>query len=134
MVIFSNQVAGLCRSHEDRTIQLPECCDEQLTRNAGGSLTNKSATEVLEAIKKLAVREENAMVARVQLHKMRQGRDKTIHSFCTQLRGQASVCKFLVSCPSCNNEVNYTESMLRDVVTRGLADEDTQLDLLGEKD
>ena len=47
-------------------IQLLECCDENLrkdiTRNAGGSLANKTMDQVLEAIKKLAVREENAMV------------------------------------------------------------------------
>ena len=64
---------------KDKVIQLLECCEEQLrkdlTRTAGGSLTNKTAEEVLEAIKKLAVREENAMVARVQLHNMRQDRD-----------------------------------------------------------
>ena len=82
---------------KDKVTQLLECCDEQLrkdlTRNAGGSLTNKSAEEVLEAIKKLAVREENAMVARVQLHNMRQDRDETIRSFNTRLRGQAGVCK-----------------------------------------
>ena len=41
---------------KDKVIQLLECCDEQLrkdlTRNAGGSLTNKFVEEVLAAIKK----------------------------------------------------------------------------------
>ena len=41
---------------KDLVIQLLECCDEQLrkdlTRNAGGSLANKTADEVLAAIKK----------------------------------------------------------------------------------
>ena len=122
---------------KDKVIQLLECCDEQLrkdlTRNAGGSLTNKPAEEVLEAIKKLAIREENAMVARVQLHNMRQDRDETIRSFSARLRGQAGVCKFFVPCPGCDTEVNYTENVLCDVVTRGLADEEIQLDLLGER-
>ena len=40
---------------KDKVIQLLECCEEQLrkdlTRTAGGSLTNKTAEEVLEAIK-----------------------------------------------------------------------------------
>ena len=60
----------------DKVIQLLECCDEQLrkdlTRTAGGTLTGKTETEVLAAIRNLAVREENAMVARVTLHNMRQ--------------------------------------------------------------
>ncbi len=121
---------------KDKVIQLLECCDEQLrkdlTRNAGGSLTNKSTEEVMEAIKKLAVRDENTMVARVHLHNMRQDRDETIRSFSARLRGQAGVCKFLVACPECNTEVNYTENVLRDLVTRGLADDEIQLDLLGD--
>lgn len=87
----------------------------------------------MEAIKKLAVREENTMVARVQLHNMRQDRDETIRSFGARLRGQAGVCKFLVTCPGCNVEVNYTENVLRDVLTRGLADSEIQLDLLGDR-
>ena len=122
---------------KDKVIQLLECCEEQLrkdlTRTAGGSLTNKTAEEVLEAIKKLAVREENAMVARVQLHNMRQDRDETIRSFCARLCGQAGVCKFLVKCPDCDKDVNFTENVLRDVITRGLVDDEIQLDLLGEK-
>lgn len=60
----------------DKIIQLLECCDEQLrkdlTRNAGGTLTEMAESEVLEAMRRLAVREENTMVARVTLHNMRQ--------------------------------------------------------------
>ena len=134
---WGDYVAATNVTGKEKVIQLLECCDEQLrkdlTRNAGGSLTDKTADEVMAAIKKLAVREENAMVARVQLHNMRQDRDETIRSFGARLRGQAGVCKFLVTCPGCNIEVNYTENVLRDVLTRGLADSEIQLDLLGER-
>ena len=68
------------------------------------------------------------MVTRVQLN-MCQDRDETIRSFGARLRGQAGVCKFLVTCPGCNTEVNYTENVL----TCGLADNEIQLDLLGDK-
>ena len=75
---------------KDKVIQLLECYDEQLrkdlTWNAGGALTDKTGAEVMEAIKKLAVQEENTMVARVQLH-MCQDQDKTIRSFGTRFRG-----------------------------------------------
>ena len=115
--VSSTNVTG-----KDKVIQLLECCDEQLrkdlTWNVGGSLTEKTAAEVMEAIKKLAVREENTMVARVQLHYMRQDQDETIRSFGARLGGQPGVCKFLVTCPGCNAEVNYTENVLRDVLTR----------------
>ena len=122
---------------KNKVVQQLECCDEQLrkdlTRNASGSLTNKAEIEVLAAIKKLAVREENTMVARVQLHNMRQDHNETIRSFGARLRGQAGVCKFLVKCPSCDADVNYTEAILRDVLTLGIADTEIQLDLLGDK-
>ena len=64
---------------------------------------------------------------------MHQDWDETIHNFGAPLRGQASICKFLIKCPGCNMDVNYTENILRDVVTHGLADSEIQLDLLGEK-
>ena len=54
-------------------------------KNARGSLTNKSVDKVMAAIKKLAVREGNTMVTRVQLHSIRQDRDETIRSFGARL-------------------------------------------------
>ncbi len=60
----------------DRVIQLLECCDDKLrrdlTRNTRGTLTEMTEDEVFAAMKRLAVREENTMVARVTLHNMRQ--------------------------------------------------------------
>lgn len=121
----------------DRVIQLLECCDEQLrkdlTRNAGGSLTGMTEDEVFKAIKTLAIREENTMVARVALHNMRQERDEPIRAFGARLRGQAGVCKFTQQCPSCEGTVNYTEAMIKDVLCRGLEDSEIQMDLLSEK-
>ena len=122
---------------KDEVLQLLECCDEQLrkdlTRNAGGSLANKPLQEVMQAIKTLAIRDENAMVARVQLHNMRQDHDETIRSFCARARGQAGVCKFTINCPNCHTVVNYTGNVLCDVLTRGLADGEIQLDLVADK-
>jgi hypothetical protein len=122
----------------DLVIQLLEYCDEQLrkdlTRSAGGSLTNKNEADILAAIKKLAVR-QNIMVARVTLHNMRQDRDEPIRAFRARLAGQAGVCKFIVKCPAenCGQDVNYTDAILRDALTRGIADPDIQLDLLSDK-
>ena len=120
---------------DDCIIQLLECCDEplrkDLTRSAGGSLTTKTVDQVLAAIKQLAVREENAMVARVALHNMSQDRDEPVRSFCARVKGQAGVCKYQIDCPICETEVDYTHCIVRDVLSRGLADSDIQLELLG---
>ena len=114
-----------------------ECCDEQLrkdlTRSAGGSLTGKTADEVMAAIKKLAVRNENTMVARVTLHNMRQDRDEPVRSFCARLQGQAAVCKYIMKCLGCDIDVNYTEPIVRDALAKGLVEPDIQLHLLGDK-
>ena len=118
-------------------VQLLECCEESLrkdlTRAAGGSLTNKTVKEVLAAIRTLAIREENTMVARVTLHNMRQDRDETVRSFGARLRGQANICKFVIPCPNCSTDVSYTDAIMRDVLTKGIADHEIQLDLLGTK-
>ena len=132
---WSEYVKATGITGDDCTIQLLECCDEtlrkDLTRTAGGSLTTKTAQQVLAAIKLLAVREESAMVARVALHNMSQDRDEPVRSFCARIKGQAGVCKYNIACPSCDTKVDYTQCIVRDVLSRGLADSDIQLELLG---
>ena len=65
---WSDYVEATKVTGKDEVLQLLECCDEELrrdvTRMAGGSLTNKTAEEALAAIRTLAVREESPMVAR----------------------------------------------------------------------
>ena len=41
--------------------------------------------------------------------------------------------KHLIKCPSCDDTVDYTEAVLRDVLSRGLDDSELQLDRLGDK-
>jgi hypothetical protein len=69
-------------SGKEKIIQLLECCEEDLrkdlTRTAGGTLSNRPEEEVLAAMKLLAVRQENTMVARVALYEMRQDTDEII--------------------------------------------------------
>ena len=121
----------------DRVLQLLECCDDQfrkvLTRNAGGTLAEMTEDDVFTAMRRLAVREENAMVARVTLKNMRQDQDEPIRAYGARLKGQASVCKYVQQCADCGANVDYTEAILRDVLCRGLEDTEIQMDLLGDK-
>ena len=125
-------------SGENIVIQLLECCEEtlrkDLTRTNGGTLTGKPEVDVLNAIKRLAVREENVMISRVQLNNMKQDRDEPIRNFAARIRGQASVCKYRVKCPNCDHDVNYTDQVLRDAITRGISDQEIQLEILGDQD
>ena len=62
------------------------------------------------------------MVARVTLQEMCQDRDEPV---------QAGVCKYIIKYPNCDHDVNYIDPMVRDVLARGICDNDIQLDLLG---
>ena len=75
------------------------------------------------------VREEKAMVARVALQDMKHDRDETIRSFCARIRGQARVSKFLFQYPNCRNDVDYSDSMIRNSLVWGIEDRDFQLEL-----
>ena len=65
---------------KDKVIQLLGWCDDQLrkdlTRTADGTLTINTEAEVVAAMKRLAVQDENAMVARYRLHKVQMVLDK----------------------------------------------------------
>ena len=39
---------------------------------------------------------------------------------------------YTIPCPDCGTNVDYTEPMIRDTVSQGLADKDIQLELLGD--
>ena len=123
----------------DVVAQLLECCDEELrkdlTRAAGKSLINSAEKDVLTHMKALAVRSENTMVARVALSNMRQGHEEPIRSFYARIKGQADTCKYEMECvnAACDQINDFTEEIIRNVIARGLADQEIQLDLLGEK-
>ncbi len=64
---------------------------------------------------------------------MTQHGDEPVRSFGARLQGQAGVCKFLIKCANCNQDVNYTEAVVRDVLSKGLYDAGIQLALLGHE-
>ena len=72
------------------------------------------------------------MVARVALHDMHQDNGETICSFGARIHGQAIVCQYNTACPNCSTTVDFTDCILRDVLARGIADNEIQLDLLGD--
>ena len=78
---WDDYVSGTNISGKQCIIELLECCDESLRKDLTrtyGALTDKTHAEVLKAIRTLAVREENKMVARVTLHIMSQDQDEAV--------------------------------------------------------
>ena len=122
----------------DISVHLLECCEEPLRKDLSRvfktALRDKGESELLKSIKTLSVIEESTLVSRYNLHNMVQDIDEPIRNYVARIKGQANVCKLFVPCPNCNFlEVDYSEEIIRDVVTRGIADVDTRLCLLGEK-
>jgi len=121
-------------SGPDIVYQLLECCDDTLRRDLTRSfnhLTSNDEPTLLQLIKSLAVRQENIMVARVELQQMRQDRDESIRAFSARLKGQANICQYSVDC-ECGAQINYSDQMVMDSIIIGLADDDIRLDMLGQ--
>ena len=97
MARWEEYVAATGITGQKRVLHLLECCDEDLrkdlTRSAGKSLANTPEAEVLAAIKLLAVRMENVLLARFELYNMRQDTDEPVRKFGARLRGQGNMCQ-----------------------------------------
>ena len=85
---------------------------------AGGSLTNKTAEAALSAIRTLAVRAEIPIVASPARYAMHKNRDEPVRTFAARAKGHART----QDCPQGSTAVDFTDTMIRDVVTRGLDD------------
>ena len=70
------------------------------------------------------------MVAGLALH-MQQDRDELVRGVVVHVKSQAAVCRYTVKCPSCSINVDNTPLIACDLISRGLRDDDTQLEMLG---
>ena len=97
-------------------LQLLGCCGKELwkdlTPNAGGSHADKSEAVVLAAIKLLAVRQENIMVARNELWNMHQDHDEPVRRFGARLRGQAGMCNLSQECSSKERQLSRNSLLI----------------------
>ena len=66
---------------------------------------------------------------------MRQGREEQIRSFYARIKGQADTCAYQLKCPKaeCNEMVDFAGEILRDVLARGIVDDEIQLDLISDQ-
>ena len=115
--------------------QLWACCSETLARTVydSGGNNSSSETDLLAAIKKLAVRAQNKLVNVTNFLGMGQDRDETCGAFTARLKGQATVCDFSIKCSSttCAKVNSYTDHMVAHQLVRGLSDIEIQEQVLG---
>ncbi|RDH89254.1 MAG: hypothetical protein DIZ77_16200 [endosymbiont of Seepiophila jonesi] len=117
----------------DIQCQLMDTCSEQLRYamfQDNNDIEQQPEKDILDSIHRLAVKAENVMVSRVALNNLQQQADEGIRNFTARVKGQADLCQFTQKC-TCTKEVRYTDEMVRDVIIRGLYDQDTQREVLG---
>ena len=114
------------------------CCSEELRLDLMRDIRSDVATMpealLLENIKRLAVREESVLVHRIRLSKMVQTPGMGIRNFLANLRGQASLCKFISRCTEqdCHHTFDYSNEIIKDNLIRGISDPEILADLLGD--
>ena len=95
-------------SGEDVTLQLLECCCEELRRNHHRNHPVEqivSEETLLAQIKKVAVRIKNRAVNRVKLNTLKQDKGEPIRRFAGRIRSLATVSEYTMKCGSCNSDV-----------------------------
>ena len=88
------------------------------------NLQASTATELLEAIKNLAVTVLHPSVHIVALHEMKQGETETTKMFSARVKGVANNCNLKKKCTrrGCNETVSFVDETCYHVVLSGIAD------------
>ncbi|KAK6182640.1 hypothetical protein SNE40_010280 [Patella caerulea] len=91
-------------------------------------------SELLNAIKRLAVKEESTLVHRLKMNRIVQSPATGIRTCLASLRGQAALCQYKAMCkePGCAHVFDYSEEIIKDNLIRGIADPEILSDLLGD--
>ena len=121
--------------------QLLGCMDSDLASlvyNEHASPESLDEVELLDLIKKVAVKPENIWVTRERLHAMKQDSGEPVTSFAARLKGQARLCGFQVKAKcakdQCNqvNVFDFTDTVVMGDLVRGLGDPEIKSIVLGE--
>ena len=124
---------------EETLHQLFNCCDDELGDEILRGYPNAisgTERELLDVIKKLAVFPVAISVRRSELISTRQDHGEGIRSFVAKLKGKAATCAYTANCTSstCEQIINFTDVIVKDVIVAGLVDDDIKKDVLGWAD
>ena len=105
-----------------------------LMRDLQVDVSSMPETDLLAAIKRLAVKQESTLVHRMRLSKMIQAPGTPIRTFLAALKGQAALCQYTTTCKStgCGEQCDYSSDIIRDNLVRGIADPEILSDVLGD--
>ena len=121
---------------QDLIDHLVTCCSDSLRMDLrsdmGDQMDVMGESDLLKAMKKMAVRESNPMVHRNNLRAMKQGEDEAFRNYVARLKETAIDCNFSLKCTAdlCDSQVCYTEEMIQDQAVYGMNCSDTQAKIL----
>ena len=122
--------------------QLFDCCEKALQRlllKENPNIIEAGETELLSAIKRMAVIRVPTSVRRTNLLALRQDHGQKIREFYADVKAQAATCGFKVKCSEecCKKTeikddvlVDYTQLVIKDILIFGVADPDIRRDVL----
>ena len=138
--VFSLRWRQYCQgsniSPETQSIQLFQCASETLGNlllKANPNITDCAPEVVLQSLERFAVIQTAKSVLRAELMRMSQANDEPIRTFSARVHGKAQTCGFtkLHTC-KCGEqeEVDYTQDVIKDVVLVGIGDPEIQTSVL----
>ena len=125
--IADNQVAD----------QLYQCCEKSLAKlliREQPDIVTRGETELLAAMKRLAVIKIATSIRRTNLLAMKQKHGESFREFYANVKAAAVTCEFRVKCrhECCkdNCAIDYTSNVVKDVLVAGIADAEIRKDIL----
>ena len=133
---------GVNLRREEQSLPLFNCASKDLGDqmiNANRDITEEPVEKVMSIMKAFAVVRVAKSVVRGELMKMTQGNDEPIRTFASRVQAKAETCGFVTTSKcrcGCDveQEVYYTEQVIKDVVIAGIADMEIQTSVLDTED
>merc|ERR1712120_111176 len=136
-------MVSVCRCEgEELVFQLWNCPSETLQRQLHdlGYRVVSSEVELLQAIKKLAVKKHNNVVKVIEFLAVSQTEGEKVSSLSSRISGKTRLCDFSITCPgqcgncdaTCDEKVDFTTRMEAFQMIRSLLDAEMQEKILGE--
>ena len=97
---------------------------------ANPNAASETLTQLLAAMRSLAVIPVATCVLRRELLQLRQELDEPFRTFTAKVRGKAETCSYTASC-TCGASVDYNDHVICDVILNGLYDTDITREVLG---
>ncbi len=118
--------------------QLFQCCERSLARlllRENPNIISEGEDNLMEAINQMAVIKVATSVRRTKLLSVKQDHGETIREFYANVKATAATCNYTIRCPNtccaAQQPIDYTSSIVKDVLVAGIADGDIRKDVLG---